>query len=180
MNLPNKLTMLRVLMIPFVVFALLYPGFAKAGDIAALVLYIAACLTDFADGRIARRYNMITNFGKFMDPLADKLLVCSTMICLVALERLPAWIVIIIICREFTISGFRLIAAENQIVIAASWWGKWKTAFQMATTILLILNVQNPVYQLAATIVMYIALALTVISLIDYIVKNRSVLKEQG
>lgn len=180
MNLPNKLTMLRVLMIPFVVFALLYPGFGKAGDVAALVLYIAACLTDFADGQIARRCNMITNFGKFMDPLADKLLVCSVMICLVALERLPAWIVIIIICREFTISGFRLIAAENQIVIAASWWGKWKTTCQMAMSILLILNLQHPVYQLIATIIMYLALALTIISLVDYIVKNRSVLKEQN
>ena len=180
MNLPNKLTMLRVLMIPFVVIALLVPGFGKAGDIAALILFILACLTDFLDGQIARRCNLITNFGKFMDPLADKLLVCSTMICLTALDRLEAWIVIIIICREFTISGFRLIAAENQVVIAAGWWGKFKTTFQMIMIILLILNMENPVMQIITAAVKYIALILTIISLIDYIAKNRDVLKEQS
>ena len=180
MNLPNKLTMLRVILIPFFAAALLVPAFGTAGDIAALVLFIVACLTDTLDGYIARKYNLITNFGKFMDPLADKLLVCSAMICLLAMDRLEAWIVIIIICREFVISGFRLIAAENQIVIAASWWGKWKTVFQMILIVLLILNLQHPVMQLLTAAVKYLALVLTVISLIDYIVKNRAVLKEQS
>lgn len=180
MNLPNKLTMFRVILVPFVVAALLVQQFGRAGDIAALVFFIIASLTDFADGYIARKYHLITNFGKFMDPLADKLLVCSAMICLVALGRLPAWIVIVVICREFTISGFRLIAAENGIVIAASWWGKWKTVSQMALVILRILNIDHPVFSALSTIVMYAALILTVISLVDYIMKNKSVLKEQG
>ena len=115
-----------------------------------------------------------------MDPLADKLLVCSAMICLVDLKLLPAWIVIIIIAREFIISGFRLIAAEHQIVIAASMWGKFKTTFQMLMVIVLILNVQMPFFQILGKILTYAALILTVVSLIDYIVKNKDVLKEQN
>ena len=114
MNLPNKLTMLRVILIPFFVFALLNPGgIVPYSDYVALVIFIIASLTDMADGKIARKYGLVTDFGKFMDPLADKLLVCSAMICLIEMGRIPSWIVIIIVAREFAISGFRLIAADN-------------------------------------------------------------------
>lgn len=180
MNLPNKLTLFRVILIPFFVFFLLAPFFEGYGNLIALLIFILASLTDLLDGKIARKYNLVTNFGKFMDPLADKLLVCTAMICLVKTGQLAAWIVIIIICREFTISGFRLIAAENQIVIAASYWGKFKTTFQMVMVIMLILNLQNPLWQILTQIVVYIALILTVISLIDYVLKNKDVLKEQN
>ena len=125
MNLPNKLTVLRVVLIPFfVAFLLLSPG-NDAFKWVSLAIFIIASLTDMLDGKIARKYNLITDFGKFMDPLADKLLVCSAMICLIELGRIPSWIVVIIIAREFIISGFRLIAADNGRVIAASYWGKF-------------------------------------------------------
>ena len=180
MNLPNKLTILRVIMIPFFVAALLYDGGANQNmRYVAAALFIIASLTDMLDGKIARKYNLVTNFGKFMDPLADKLLVCSAMICLVEKKQLAAWIVIIIIAREFIISGFRLIAADNNIVIAASMWGKFKTTFQMAMIILLILNWQMMWFQVLTTIVVYVALVLTIVSLIDYLAKNKDVLKEQ-
>ena len=125
MNLPNKLTIFRVILIPFFVVLLLFDITAYDKWIA-LAIFIIASLTDFLDGHIARKYNLVTNFGKFMDPLADKLLVCSAMICLVELARIPAWVVIIIIAREFIISGFRLVASDNGVVIAASYWGKFK------------------------------------------------------
>ncbi len=156
MNLPNKLTMLRVILIPFFVFALLNPG--------GIVPYSA------------RKYGLVTDFGKFMDPLADKLLVCSAMICLIEMGRIPSWIVIIIVAREFAISGFRLIAADNGIVIAASYWGKFKTTFQMIMIILMILNI--PQLQLLTNIIMWVALALTIISLCDYIMKNKQVISQ--
>ena len=141
MNLPNKLTTLRVFMIPFFVFFLLYQGGENTTfRMISLVLFIVASLTDLLDGKIARKYNLVTNFGKFMDPLADKLLVCSALICLIELGQLPAWMVIIIISREFIISGFRLVASDNGVVIAASYWGKFKTTFQMVAVVLLILN----------------------------------------
>ena len=141
MNLPNKLTVMRVILIPFFVAVLLYDnGSSQAMRIAANVIFIVASLTDLLDGKIARKYNLVTNFGKFMDPLADKLLVCSALICLIQLGQLPAWVVIIIISREFIISGFRLVAADNGIVIAASYWGKFKTTFQMIAVILMIFN----------------------------------------
>ena len=128
MNLPNKLTVLRVCMIPFfVVMLLLNGGENQTYRYIAAAIFIVASLTDMLDGKIARKYNLVTNFGKFMDPLADKLLVCSALICLVDLKQLPAWMVIVIISREFIISGFRLVASDNGIVIAASYWGKFKT-----------------------------------------------------
>ena len=134
MNLPNKLTTLRVIMIPFFVFFLLWQnGENRTFRMIALALFIIASLTDLLDGKIARKYNLVTNFGKFMDPLADKLLVCSALICLIELNALPAWMVIVIISREFIISGFRLIASDNGVVIAASYWGKFKTTFQMVS-----------------------------------------------
>lgn len=178
MNTPNKLTILRVIMIPFFVFFML-ADMGNAGKYTALVLFIAASLTDTLDGYLARKYNQVTNFGKFMDPLADKLLVCSAMICLIEKGQLAAWIVIIIIAREFIISGFRLVAADNGIVIAASYWGKFKTVFQMLMVIVLILNIPNSFFAVLGTVLTYIALALTVVSLIDYIAKNKNVLKEQ-
>ena len=178
MNLPNKLTVLRVVLIPFfVAFLLLSPGNDTFKWIA-LAIFIVASLTDMLDGKIARKYNLITDFGKFMDPLADKLLVCSAMICLTELGRIPSWIVVIIIAREFIISGFRLIAADNGRVIAASYWGKFKTTFQMIMVILMIANLGDvvPYYNLVTQIIMWVALALTIISLVDYIVKNKDVM----
>ena len=174
MNLPNKLTVLRVIMVPFFVFFMLTDVGGAANKWIALVLFIVASLTDMLDGKIARKYNLVTNFGKFMDPLADKLLVCSAMICLIDMDRIPAWIVIVIISREFIISGFRLVASDNHVVIAASYWGKFKTTFQMIMVCLMIANIGT--LNILTQIVMWIALALTIISLIDYIVKNKNVL----
>ena len=177
MNLPNRLTLIRVCMIPIFVFFMLtdYVPYSKW---FAVIIFIIASLTDLLDGKIARRYNLVTNFGKFMDPLADKLLVCSALICLIQLGQLPAWIVIIIISREFIISGFRLVAADNGIVIAASYWGKFKTVFQMTAVILLIFNI--PALSLLTDIVLWIAVILTVVSLADYVAKNIRVLTEGG
>ena len=164
-------------MIPFFVAALLYDGGANQNmRYVAAALFIIASLTDMLDGKIARKYNLVTNFGKFMDPLADKLLVCSALICMIELRELPAWMVIIIISREFIISGFRLVASDNGVVIAASYWGQFKTTFQMIGVVLLIFNI--PALSTLTTIIVWIALALTVISLVDYIVKNAGVLTE--
>ena len=177
MNLPNKLTVLRVIMIPFFVIALMLEGGNNQmyRSIAAAIFVIAS-FTDFLDGNIARKYGLVTNFGKFMDPLADKLLVCSALICLIELDQLPAWMVLIIISREFIISGFRLVASDNGVVIAASYWGKWKTVFQMVSVILLIVNIEA--LSMLTNIALWIALALTVISLVDYVVKNIGILTE--
>ena len=180
MNLPNKLTTFRVILIPFFVFFMLAPNMTGINHYIAAAIFIVASLTDLLDGKIARKYNLVTNFGKFMDPLADKLLVCSAMICLIQTGQLAAWIVVIIIAREFIISGLRLIASDNGVVIAASYWGKFKTTFQMLMVIVLILNVQMPFFQILGKILTYAALILTVVSLIDYIVKNKDVLKEQN
>ena len=147
------------------------------GTYIALAIFCIASFTDLLDGKIARKYNLVTDFGKFMDPLADKLLVCSAMICLIQTGQLPAVIVIIIIAREFIISGFRLIASDNGVIIAANMWGKVKTVFQMAMIILMLLNLEFTWYKIVTDIVMYIALALTVISLITYIAQNKNVLK---
>lgn len=177
MNLPNKLTTLRVIMIPFFVFFLLWQnGENRTFRMIALALFIIASLTDLLDGKIARKYNLVTNFGKFMDPLADKLLVCSALICLIELNALPAWMVIVIISREFIISGFRLIASDNGVVIAASYWGKFKTTFQMVSVVLLILDI--PALAFVTMICVWIALLLTIVSLVDYIYKNHKILTE--
>ena len=190
MNLPNKLTVFRVILIvPFVVlllggfqqwgwFTTLFSGILPYTDYIAVAIFIIASLTDLLDGKIARKYNLVTDFGKFMDPLADKLLVCSALICMIELDRLPAWFVIIIIAREFIISGFRLIAAENGVVIAANYWGKFKTASQMVMIILLILNFGG-VFEILTQIFVWASLALTVISLITYIVQNKNVISMQ-
>ena len=196
MNLPNKLTIFRmILIVPFVL--LLLGGFHQWGwftavlggvleyvDYIALAVFIIASLTDLIDGKIARKYNLVTNFGKFMDPLADKLLVCAAMICLVEMGRIPAWVVIVIISREFIISGFRLVASDKGVVIAANYWGKFKTTFQMLMICLMIVdNAYFPLAGYAAwdvivAVIMWIALALTVISLLDYVYKNRSVMSD--
>lgn len=178
MNLPNTLTSIRMfLIIPFVMIMQITPD--GNGRFAALAIFIIASITDFLDGYIARKNHLVTNFGKFMDPLADKLLVSAAMICLVSMDRLPAWMVIIIISREFAISGFRLIAADNGIVIAASWWGKFKTVSQMIMIILLIANLGG-VFTVLENVFMWIALILTVVSLADYIWKNKKVLSMQS
>ncbi len=185
MNLPNKLTLFRVvLIVPFVV--LLLGG--QAGwfgentmipNVISLAIFIIASLTDLIDGKIARKYNLITDFGKFMDPLADKLLVSAAMICLVEMGRIPAWVVIIIISREFIISGFRLIASDNNVVIAASYWGKFKTTFQMIMVCLMLVLVPTVRWMVILTdVIMWIALILTVVSLIDYLIKNKDVMKD--
>ena len=179
MNLPNKLTIFRVILVPFfVVFMKLIP-LHPACRYVALIIFVVASLTDLLDGKIARKYNLVTDFGKFMDPLADKLLVCSALICYVELGKLPAWIVVIIISREFIISGFRLVAADNGVVIAASMYGKFKTVFQMAMIIMLMVDIDWPVYRILTNIVTAIAVIMTVVSLIDYIMKNKEVLRKQ-
>lgn len=178
MNLPNKLTVLRVVMVPFFVFFMLVdiiPGFTKW---IALSIFIIASFTDMFDGKLARKYGLITDFGKFMDPLADKLLVCSALICLVSKGRLSAWMVIIIISREFIISGFRLIASDNGVVIAASKWGKFKTVFQMIMIGMLIGDLPFEWFRLLTALVVWVALILTVVSMIDYLYKNRDVIKK--
>ena len=185
-NVPNILTMARVILIfPFAVLLLggqkgWFGSNLLIPDILADIIFIIASLTDMLDGKLARRLGLVTNFGKFMDPLADKLLVCTALIALQAMNRIPAWIVMIIIAREFIISGFRLVAAEAGKVIAASWWGKFKTTFQMIMVIVMIVEPSLVLFGLpviVVDIIMYVALALTVISLVDYLVKNRGVLK---
>lgn len=179
MNLPNKITMLRILLIPFFVFFMLTELVPYSSYIAAAI-FIIASLTDTLDGYLARKYKLISNFGKFMDPLADKLLVCSALVCFVAQSDnpMPAWVVIIIISRDFIISGFRLVASDAGVVIAASWWGKIKTIVQMVMSVLLIFNFDGKFFNIAEYIFIYAALVLTVISLIDYLRKNWSVIDD--
>ncbi len=199
MNLPNKLTVIRMIMIvPFVLvllgsyqqwgwFTALFGGAQEYMEWVALFIFVAASLTDLIDGKIARKYNLVTNFGKFMDPLADKLLVCAAMICLVEMGRIPSWVVVIIISREFIISGFRLVASDKGVVIAANYWGKWKTVFQMIMICLMLIGTGSlpgflqgisGAYEVLTAVVMWIALALTVISLVDYVWKNRGVMAD--
>lgn len=179
MNLPNKITMFRVVLIPFFVFFMLSDQIPCYNIIAAAI-FIVASLTDMLDGMIARKYNLVSNFGKFMDPLADKLLVCSALICFVAIPSnpMPAWAVIVIMSREFIISGFRLVASDAGVVIAASYWGKIKTVVQMLMSILLILNLDGTVINMAEYIFIYAAVILTVVSLVDYMVKNWNVMQD--
>ncbi len=193
MNLPNKLTMLRVIMVPFFVAFLLMTPEYKMFKFVAFGLFVIASLTDLLDGYIARKYHLVTNFGKFMDPLADKLLVGAALICLTALGFIPAWMTIVIISREFIISGFRLIAAERGIVIAAGWLGKWKTAVTMVMLAMMLLGVNmvgfpfdptvtmgpHGIYMLIVEILLWISVILTIVSLVDYLVKNKDVMKDE-
>lgn len=179
MNLPNKITIVRVLMIPFFLIFML-TDFVEYSKYIAAAIFIIACLTDALDGYIARKYKLITDFGKFMDPLADKLLVCSALICFVELRLVSAWIIIVIISREFIISGFRLVASDNGTVIAASYWGKLKTTAQMIMCVLLIVNFDMIIFDLLEQVFICLSLILTIVSLIDYLYKNKSVITEGG
>ena len=179
MNLPNKLTVLRVIMIPFFVVFMLFDISGAPDKWIALAIFCVASFTDLLDGKIARKYNLVTNFGKFMDPLADKLLVCTAMICLVSMNKLNVIVVIIIIAREFIISGFRLVASDSGIVIAASYWGKFKTVSQMAMISVLIADLGD-VFAVIGTVLVWVSLILTIISLIDYVAKNKQVLTQGG
>ena len=178
MNTPNKLTLLRMIMVPFFVVFMLTGWGGAACKWISLAIFVVASATDWLDGYLARRDNLVTNFGKFMDPLADKLLVCSALICLIETGKLPSWIVIIIIAREFIISGFRLIAVENGVVIAANYWGKFKTVSQMIMIILLIANLGG-VFVILENIFIVLSVVLTVISLVTYIWQNKNVLSTQ-
>ena len=194
MNLPNKLTILRVFMIPFfVIFMLLSVSGMdieeasvsvssfRAYRITAVAIFCIASFTDFLDGYIARKQGLVTDFGKFMDPLADKLLVCSALILLTSEGSLPSWVVIIIIAREFIISGFRLVASDNGIVIAASWWGKFKTVSQMIMCIVLMLpGIPKLIGPAVTGVIIASAVILTVVSLIDYMAKNIKVITDGG
>lgn len=172
--------MARVIMIPFFVIFMLTGWGGEASKWISLAIFIVASLTDLLDGHIARKHNLVTNFGKFMDPLADKLLVCSALICFVAIPSgpMPAWVVIVIMSREFIISGFRLVASDAGVVIAASYWGKIKTVVQMLMSILLIFNFEGSVINIVENVFIYAAVILTVISLIDYMVKNWNVMQD--
>lgn len=177
MNIANQLTILRVIMIPFFMYFLLLG--TDMGMIIALVLFAAASFTDFLDGYLARKYNLITNFGKFMDPLADKLLVTSALIGFLELGELNSWVVMIILSREFIVSIFRAVAASEGIVIAADWWGKVKTNVQMLAIIVMLMG-NYPFEQMGIPmdqILIYAATVLTVISGYNYIAKNKQVLQ---
>jgi len=178
MNLANKLTMLRLFLIPIFMFFMLVRG--PYNDFIAAGIFSLAALTDKFDGYVARKFNQITNFGKFMDPLVDKIMVSSALIALVQMERIQSWIVVVILAREFLITGIRTVAADKGIVIAASNYGKYKTTFQMIAVIALMLN--NYPFSLINfpfdTIMVYIALILTIYSGVDYIIKSKNLFKD--
>ena len=185
MNLPNKLTIFRIILIPVLLVFILFdfiPLDIQIRRYIATVIFIIASLTDALDGHIARKYNLITNFGKFMDPLADKLLVTSTMIALIVMKDsvvpLKAWIVILIIAREFFMTGFRTIAMEKNVVISAGNSGKLKTIFQMLMIIFLLLNINNKVFINLTYFLVIISVFLTIYSLVEYVIKNKNVLKD--
>lgn len=173
MNLPNKLTLLRIFLIP--IFVIIMLSQINNSFLISCVVFIVASITDFLDGRIARKYNLVTDFGKFMDPLADKLLVLSALICMIEFDLVAGWMVIIIVARELTVSILRAIAADNGKVIAASGGGKIKTTSQMIAIILLLIgaNFSQDTLILVGTIAMYIATFFTLYSGIDYLYKNK-------
>lgn len=176
MNLPNKLTMLRVILIPaFLLVLFLVP--APLNRYIAVAIFIVASITDFLDGHLARKWNLVSNFGKFMDPLADKLLVMAALVSMVQLGDLASWVVIIILAREFAITGFRTLAMEAKIVMAASWWGKVKTTVQMIMIIVVLLNLPFPGISIIEELLVGLAVFFTILSGVDYIVKNKQVLK---
>lgn len=168
-----------ILLVPFHIGSVTFHGqTTTANEVLAALVFIAAAATDALDGRIARKRKMITNFGKFLDPLADKLLVSAVLIILVQMQRMPAWVAIVIISREFAVTGLRLIAAGDGVVVAASQWGKWKTTAQMVGIVLLMLNnfpfsvINVPIAQ----IMIYVMVIMTVVSAIDYFLKNREMI----
>ena len=175
MNLPNKITIIRIFMIPLYLVFMLVEQIPYGRYIAGVVFTLAA-ITDALDGYIARKNNLITNFGKFMDPLADKLLVCSALICFVEFNQIPSLIAIIIIARDFIVNGLRLIASDNGVVLAAGWWGKIKTTVQIVMSVMLTVNLDFTFINILEYISIYLALALTLISMMDYLIKNRELL----
>ncbi len=175
MNLPNKLTIMRVLLIP-VFLVCLFCLDAPTNNYAATAIFVIASLTDFLDGYLARKWNMVSNFGKFMDPLADKLLVMAALVAMVGLGSLPAWVVVVILAREFAITGFRTLAMEANIVMAASWWGKIKTTVQMIMIVVLLLDFQFAGAVVLENILIGLAVFFTILSGWDYIWKNKQVL----
>ena len=175
MNLPNKITIFRMCMIPlFLVFFLI--DMVPYQEWIALAIFIIACVTDAVDGHLARKHNLVTNFGKFMDPIADKLLVCAALLCFVEKGTLNLIVAIVIVAREFIIGGLREVAADAGLVIAASYWGKLKTIAQMIMCGLLIVHLEVSVFPFLETFFVWASFALTVISLFDYLIKNRKVL----
>lgn len=178
-NIPNRLTIMRVIMVPLYVFFYLNTSIVPGpyNQYVALAIFALACMTDYLDGNLARKWNLVSNFGKFMDPLADKLLVCSAMICFVQNGILPAWIVVILIGREFIISGFRLVAASDGVVIAAGIWGKCKTVVQMFMVMFLLVPLEAQWFYVVQQVFIYASVILTIISVVDYIKNNIQVLK---
>ena len=192
MNLANKLTVLRMFLVPVFLIFISVKGIPY-GSIVATLVFIIASITDQLDGYIARSRNQVTNFGKFMDPLADKLLVTAALVALVGLNLTPAWAVVIILAREFAVSGLRTLAASGGVVIAASWWGKIKTVIQIIAILLLLIKVNigeslsavefvsnngflNTFFTYVPEAIMFIAVLITIISGIDYFVKNKHVI----
>ena len=192
MNLANKLTMLRIFLVPVFLIFISVKGIPY-GSIVATLVFIIASITDQLDGYIARSRNQVTNFGKFMDPLADKLLVTAALVALVGLKLTPAWAVVIILAREFAVSGLRTLAASGGVVIATSWWGKIKTVTQIIAILLLLIKVNigeslsavefvsnngflNTFFAYVPEVIMFVAVLITIISGIDYFVKNKHVI----
>lgn len=181
MNLPNKITVFRMCMVPVFVVLMLVDTIPYNNVIAAVVFVVAA-LSDAVDGHLARKLNLVSNFGKFMDPLADKLLVCSALICFLGVEGnpMPVWVVIVIIGREFVISGFRLVASDAGVVIAANYWGKIKTVVQMVMSVFLIVNFSGTAIDYVELVLIYASATLAVISLITYIADNYRVILDEN
>ena len=178
MNLANKLTMMRIFLVPIFLIFIAAKGIPYGKELATVV-FILASLTDKLDGYIARSRNQITNFGKFMDPLADKLLVTAALVSLVELQIVHAWVAMIIIAREFAVSGLRTVAASEGKVIAASYWGKIKTVIQIVAIIAALLNLSyvNPILNILTSIFMAAAVIITIISGVDYFVKNKGAIR---
>lgn len=186
MNIANQLTLGRVLLV-FIFMAVIWNPWLPLGTTLwiALAIFVIASFTDFLDGYLARKHNLVTNLGKFMDPLADKMLVTAAMIAIVDLSNvlpagvLPAWIVVIILLREFAVSGIRLLAANDHIVIAANQLAKWKTTVQMVMIIVYLTPIEHIMWQYLAITLAYLALILTIVSGLQYLLQNKQVFKEK-
>lgn len=187
LNLPNRITMFRVLLIPVFVVLLMLENILPYYNFIALAVFAAACFSDFLDGHIARKYNLVTTFGKFMDPLADKILVSTALILLIEFEKIPAVVVAVILAREFIISGFRLIACDKGVVLAAGYLGKIKTFAQMFMCCFMLFTADRAynkylffrIVDVVGQIFMWFALVMTVVSLVDYIWNNVDVLRDK-
>ncbi|WP_294466885.1 CDP-diacylglycerol--glycerol-3-phosphate 3-phosphatidyltransferase [uncultured Anaerofustis sp.] len=173
MNLANKITLFRVIMIPIYVVMMIMTNIPNNYLIAGII-FIIASISDFVDGQIARKCNMVTDFGKFVDPLADKLLVMAAMLCFVEINFIPAWIVITILAREFIVTGLRTLAASNGVVIAADKIGKLKTTTQMIALVLMHFSGLNETIYTVSIVLMYAALILTVVSGVNYLILNKN------